>query len=1140
MINKTTTMMMMIAIVVMTGIVIGQSQISEYRSAVQGDSVHVGWVSGLLGTEQTFAASDCEVKFIGDKQGEPDTKLKVLDTDPNEPSPEKGAKPKVATYLHAEVGEKIGSFSYELKCKDIRGFGVLTVHQKGALIVDDSARIHLELSPETANKTSYYMIKGVQGDNLKAEIQTQSDKDYFNEFIGKFRYFKFYKRNPEGVVERILPKNFHKILPIRELNYRKARGLIDSKDLSIGLAVVHSDGRKVSYFNLESDADLGRIYVHIGDKIIDLKKTYELTHCFPVLKSGVLLRYYCTYESSEVGDALVYYDLSSTNEVLDALYFTDFKSIIAAKPMADDRTCLLVQTDASNREVICMDASKGFNKTKDNEVSYYRGSQLRLDRNEDCSMNFSRIDPDDFRFDEAAVFDCKNGTALASFVLGEKEVVETRSFLMIGKDVTPLCVNDRELAYLTDKNRSLVLQGGFNSPGQKIIHRLEAETTKISKIHCSQDSILILMDSSKKTHLLDIRRGDRNASLTRVNTFLDLPDRQTHMKVSSAHTAVLYSINKRGELTDIAEYNSFLGLIKLVNHQYTNPGSHQAVLVFSNNKTQKQISLQTDIVAEDVVTVEKKKILKDLTPGKEYDLREYFEIKGQVYVIEVVAPHPVSKNIYWYPDQIDFQNSKNDTASSARFLIEGRFVNTADRTVTNEDGSQVKIQGDLLNPSRYLGTLLLDQPLAIVAKQDGDKAFVQGWFIGKEGSVQNTSPIKLSCATSEGFLRDVREKRVGEKSFVVFYDKDGKGIGLEVEFDTHEKSYRFVSPEKVEIFDWIPENQVSKYLIKEVLPESGQDLTSCAHFTLEGGEIPSKWTYPVCNVTGGNSGSISIRNISVSNDSRTTFDLFNYPSKDSGLSVITWWRVRSNLVNKEGAAVHPAQFEYTVTLIRRFEGLKHHTISDIFVIDNSTVVVSKIESGDKKGIYEVYYGSSGNRPVIKARLPDQSETANTIDIRFLKVGGKLRRIFSRYNSDLNNMADVVFKSARLKLSNHTATVQVQNPFDIRFNKQTTLKSVFLYLEKYYPDDGKTDEDDKPKPKPEPEPPGPKEETRRSRLWYIAGIIVLIVFVGGLDLYFRKRHNEQLSDKSDIDRPMIGKPKKSMVKGNDTSSSINEL
>lgn len=1118
-----------------------QKQIPAYESAVVGDVLNIGKVSELLGTEQTFSASDCKASIDLSKDFQTDAKLKIHDTDPNEPEPKSGAKPKIPTFLLLETGTKSGTFSYELICRDVKGIGLLTIQDKGSLKVDDSARIHLELSPENASKTAYYLLQGIQGDNIQTSIESKSDLGYFNEFIGKFRYFKFYQKNEAGVVERIFPKNFHKILPIRELNYRKANGLIDNKDLAIGIAVVHKDGLQVSFFDLESDKDLGRIYVHIGDKSIDVQKSYELKHCFPVLNKGVLLRYFCNYESSKEGDAIMYYDLSSTNEKLEPFYFKDAKSILAAKPMADGRTCLLVDSADKSRNVICMDASKGFNKTSENQDSYYKGESIVLDRGENCMLNFSKIDPNDFRFDEAALFQCDGGQAFASFVISSSEKAETRSFMMLSKDITPLCADDREIAYLTESNKTLVLQGGFNSPGQMIRHPLGIETTSISKIHCAQDSILILLDSKKKTYLLDIRRCDRHSSVTRVATFMDLPDRQTHMKVANSHTAVLYSVNKYGDLVDIAEYNSYLGLIKLINHNYADPKSHEAVLIFKNEKGEKQVRIQTDVVAENVISVEIVKIMKELTPGKKYDLREYFKINGQVYNIEVIAPHPSSRNVYWLPDKINFEDSKNDTASAARFVIDGMFINTADRTITKDDGKELKLTGDLLNPSRYMGTLKLNHSLAIIGKQDADIAYVQGWFVDRKGDVQSTEITKLGWSTGARFLQGVRQHSADGIEYALFYYKDNKGIGLEVEYDKESETYKFRNPEKPKEVDWTLENQLSRYELKEVKPADSHQLSSCAHFTLAGGEIPAEWTYAVCNVTGGSSNRISIRNISAVTSGEVTFDLFNYPSKESGLSMVSWWQVKSNLIDEHGDAVHPAQFEYSLQLLRRFNGLKGHEILKVFTIDESTVVITQIEEGDKKGLYEVYYGSAGDRPVIVQRFSKEIDQPDMHKIEFMKVGGKLKRVFSRYDRDLNNMANVIFKGATLRLSNHTATVQVQNPFDLKFNGQFNLKSVFLYLDKYYRDDGKTDEDDNPKPKPEPEPPAPEEGTRRSRLWYVAGILLLIAIVGSLDLYLRKRSNAE-KDESESSKPLVERQKKSMidVPNNDNSSSVHEL
>lgn len=75
---------------------------------------------------------------------------------------------------------------------------------------------------------------------------------------------------------------------------------------------------------------------------------------------------------------------------------------------------------------------------------------------------------------------------------------------------------------------------------------------------------------------------------------------------------------------------------------------------------------------------------------------------GEVRKIE---SDPQVHTVYWWPDQVGFINSRNGTSSASRFTVGDVFVDTQDKTYTTSRGDVVRIEGAVLNPSKYLGNV---------------------------------------------------------------------------------------------------------------------------------------------------------------------------------------------------------------------------------------------------------------------------------------------------------------------------------------------------------------------------------------------------------------------------------------------------
>lgn len=1124
-----------------------QTHFATYRAAVTGDVINIGPIDHLF-NGKSYSVRECQVHFQ-DQQAVGTSTIQVLDTDPNERADKDGVKPMVPAYVLASLGNVSGAFSYILRCGDDAGNGLIRVAQPGTFNIGDSAFVHLTFNNETvANKTQYVVFQGVEGDNVSVSVDSKSEDSYFGDFIGKIHDLRFYVQTEDGLSEESAT-DFIKILPIREPNVFGRSGLIDGKDVTGTIAAILDDETTVKYYELQSDKNLGLVYVYSGEKKLKHDESHSLTHCFPALKDGNIVSYFCLFENAKKTDDIIYYDLFSTNERLEVQKFSDVKSILAAKPMiADGRTCLLAVNKDDSRNVLCFDATHGFSKTDANKDTYFFSKTVKTHvNNEDCVLTFDKTDPTDFRFDDAAVFECPSKTRVfASFDLKttyqtDSVISDVRSYMVLEAGQTPLCANDDELAYLTDKNTTLVFRGGKNRPGELIRIPLKVETTSIGKIHCGKDNIIILLESKKNTYLLDIHRGFRGDSFTRINSFIHLKDKQETMKVSTLNSAILYGQNKKGFLIDVIQYNKFLGLLRVVNKADTSIGNHKIDLVITNGKEKRKITYITELVADNSLVIEPTgKAFKDLKPDSNYKLRDYFKVQGQISSIE---SNPRVHSVYWWPDTVVFVNQKNGTSGASRFALGDVFVDTGDRTYTRKDGDIVKLEGDVLNPSRFLGNVNVDgKDVAFIIKNDGDTEYAQGWFLNRNGVVHGTEPVKLVGSFRDEGYRTPRVLVVGKDKHIGFYSHDGKFSGVKYRINPDDDSFAFVDTSSQTEGRWGDDLAIGDYIIKP----SGRDagVSSCAHFKVEGGDLDYSQAYSLCNITGGSSEKVIIRNLTTNPQAGTvSFDVINYPSESFGVNSITWWRIDSNLIGPDGRPVGSADFTYNATLKRKLVGLRDTDISKIYDFGDKIVILSSKEVNGERELYETYYGPAGDSPYSHYRYSTNKADWRWYNLDFIKVDNKIKRVYTNIDRNFNNVADIYFQEATLHLSKHVATDHVKEPFDLKFNDRIKIPSVLLSLDKYYADDHKTDDDDikPPGPGPTPDPHRPDHHQRRSRLWIILGILLLIILIGAADLYLRRRSAlAEAEAEQDRDKPRVVKKKKTGKNEGDISSSINEL
>ena len=1104
---------LLVICMLLLGSVEAKRYFETYKGAVTGEVVNLGAVSYLLDGSKDYAKGDCEAAFLNlDAAG--NSTLELADKDLNDPDSKAGSR---EVYVVATLKSKSGNLSYKLKCSDKSGVGIIEVHDPNELIVSSDSSIQMELTADKADRTQYAFLRGIQGNKISETIKQSDKSSYFEAYLGGLSNLKFYERKDDGSLLEVKTSNFGKILPIKELDSEN-EGVQSERDISSTIAVIQGDGATVSFYDLENDLKLGRVYVHTGNKAIGAGKDYTLGHCFPALRNNTLTNYYCIYESSDPKKQLPikYFDVTAEDDNLESRDLSGVSSVIAAKPMSDGkRICLLVLDVNQNRKMICLDARKSLGKTADNEDTYFTGKSFKIKvEDQECEMDINKIDPSDFRFDDAAVFVCKSSSYLASFSLGnsidEKDPLPlgVNSIKKIESDVTPLCASIDEIVYLTDKNTTLVLEGGFSNPGQLIRVPLGIETSSINKIHCAYESILLTLQSKKNTYLLDITRGNRRDSITRVKRIVNLGESQTHMKVATSKSAILYSIDKKGLISNLVLYQSFFGFVKISNKDQTTPSEHKMIIEISGEGGSqiKQLTVVTNILPSTEFSVKSTKIMENLKPGSEYELRNYFDIDGQVTNINVLYPEPKPRNMFWLADEVRFFNSINGTSYGSKFVIEGVFVDTEHRKYNDADGKMIDLEGDILFPSRHLGIIEIEQPIAFIAKREEGVVYVQGIYLDKDRKVQNTDAVKLFESVDSNFIRPPRLAKIDGKLSLVFYQgtkgKTTTGIAVNYKY-SKEIGFQFIELDSQKKVDWNEPNSVNGYTVSS-LPKQTSSLSPCAHLEVTGEDVTEKTVYDLCGITGGSSRKIGIYNLSTTYDGKTHFEVINYPENNSGSSSLTWWIITSNLFGEDGAPVNPSEFKYDSKLVRRFDGLEHHNIAKIYNLDEKAVVVADDTEDKSEILYEIYFGARGNSPYYSRRVNDLTTAINEYSLKFAVVGKTVKRIYVNHAKDFSNVADVEFRDSRLRLSKHAATVHMKRPFTLMFNNVLEVREVIVELDKFYEDDGKTDEDDDNRD-PEEDPTNLQSDKPKTRLWSILAILGMIFIVGAVDLCLRRRN-----------------------------------
>lgn len=1110
-----------------------------YHGAVVGETVHLGFVSKLLGSARTYSKSDCHAQFL-DQKAAGDSSLEVRDSN-------NGAE--ASTFLVGTFKTATGDLAYELKCGEEYGVGSITVSPAKSILVSPEANVYLDLTQDQAAKDQFVFVHGVEGNNLAVQLEGKDTSNYFEATFGGLSNLVLYEKSDDGSVAPIKVPGFSKILQIREWNSNK-EGVLQDSDLASTLALVSSDETTISYFDLESSKDKGRVYVHAGNKQIAAGKGYALSHCFPVIKNGQTTNFYCVFQvGAKAKGPIVYYDILSTEDELVRKEFSGVSSILAVSPMQNGRTAFLALDDKQERKILSFDASSGFERTKENEDTYFSGKVIKISLNdEECTLNINGIQPADFRFGEASVFVCKASQVLATFDLDNSfdapnpSPVQLRSFQIIDTKVdVPLCASDEEFITLEDRNTTLVFRGGKNSPGSEIRYPLGIESSAVHNVHCGGDSALVFFASKKKSYLLDINRGSKRDSITRVNSIEDISSRPATMEVTSSHSVVFYEFNKKRAETTLSQYNGFLGLVRITSKSDTNAGDHTLKVVVTDGTQRKEFAFKTSIEAEEKFSVAKNKPLEGFVPGKEYYLRDYLTIEGQVSSVAVVKPE-TTRNIFWHADEVVFVNSQNGTSKGSKFTIGDYFVDLETVSYVNKDGATKKLDSTVLPEARYLGVLQLEMPVAMIAVRADSRLSVQALFIGANGEIQVSKVVKLVEEVDSDFAHRPHLATVNGKPSVVFFksseDDEDKGIAVEYKFDKAQASFLFVNQDNQKVVDWSSSGSIGGYNIKPVESDETSNLSSCVQFKVSGESLPASKHYYICGVTGGSSERVEFTNIRRESDGSVKFYLINYPSSKTSRA-ISWWEITSNLLGQDGTPVAPSQFTPTTKLVRKFNGLKNHKVKKVFNLGNFAVALSEVEEKGIKNLYESYFGTRGSKPYYIRKINDVSSHLSDYDLHFSVVRGVAKRIYTNFARNFNNVADLQFKDARVRLSKHLATVHVINPFTLQFNNEVKIQDLAVKLDKHYDDDGKTDEDDE-KTDPEDDPSKPFKR-RKSRLWLILGILALILVVGAVDLFLRRRSAyAEAESKLDHENPKVVKKKHGADVKDELKASLTEM
>jgi len=1087
-------------------------ELGEFRGYPR-ESLNLGRVGMLLMTESVYLAKDCKVVILGQASTPSGVGLAVMDTDPNEQPPAGQVRVKVPTYLLATTGINPGEWGFKLTCADITGIGIFRVLSTDWISASEWANVSLYVNRKQEEVT-FLPLDNFEGQNLSMKIAGSSDPAWILQ--SRLSSLKFYENDDMGVLRPVSTKTFEKILSLREHRWDRPDRLTSLEDLSSVIAVVETQGLSVGYYELEHSQSLGLVYVFTGRKYMDPGKNKKLSHCFPTVRKGKVINYYCLFEELDAKKPgpIVYFDLASTNEQLEGRVFGDVRAVLASEPMwSEDKTCLLAIGLDGKRKILCMDATRGLGQIEYNLDGYFLGNRVKINIGEECTLDAADLDEEEFRFPSSAVFTCSSGKRVAAAVrmvpsvdAKDPPAWKVTTVREISENIDVLCVDDEDVV-LYD-GQTMTVMGGKTRPGENIKIAINGP---VQNVHCLHNHILMI-GGGKKPVLLDVARRIWHRVARRLIASVPLPPGSEKLKVAMGYMPVVYSINKRDEVEGTMMYIPVAGLLSLVR------GDHRYSLVLTNGNTSVPVEVNVQRGREERLEVRKIRSLSEAVPGEVYNLRDYFKVSGQIYSLDY---SPRVHSVYMYADRVSLENTYTHKAEGSQFAVEDCFVDSLERVWTDGQGKVHRLEGKILQPSRYIGTVQTDIPLGLTGHIESGGLLVQGYYVDRTGTVRTTDIIKLGGDFSAELFQSPQVERGRGQGKIRIYWRAGMSREIDYQYTPEDKmiTIRAGSEEA----QWRDPDRIGIYRLAVVEEHDNERINPCVHIRAEGGDLDIPLIYPICGITGGWVNRVQLFNLTNSTDG-VEFELLVQPSRESGNEILTWWKIYTNL-RENNAWVSKDRLIVRTERLGELGGLAYHIVRSVQRVGAGICVLSEYRdntAGGGVGLYESYYLPPSIYPLLMQRFSDDRTDWDKYELRIESSKSSIKRVFANHQNNSATVSDVLFFPSQIRLSKHTATIHVKYPFTLDFNRGSHIESnFFIDLKQYYPDDGKTDDDDvRPNPKPVPDDgkdPDSKKSGRSSRLWFIWGIILLIFFIGGLDLYLRRHkhlHDHSHSDISD--------------------------
>ena len=972
--------------------------------------------------------------------------------------------------------------------------------------------------------SEYLLIANTGTENLTATAGAISD--YHSTFLSSSRSLNL--TNSSG--SEVALSKFKNVFILNSMARSKTSTVLSKTDIESTVLGVSSDGSTFSYFKQNDSPSTGFYYAIFKEVNVTIPEGYAFDRClsFSDREDSKLQNLYCFYidNAKSPTKEVLYADFSNPDAANIQLSKIDgIKRVYVGSSMVrDGRQCFLYEAYAGGKSFACVDGKKGLSRNKDNELVYYFNKQIRISAlNETCFISADTIDIEDARFLDVPVFTCaKANKKIAAIVevppTGDKdEVSKYSSFTVVDESLEFLCIGNDYATYYDATGGSIVskaLESSKSKPGEVLNVTLDVADGVLVQARCGKDNIFSIIESGKKKKVeifVDVStpQVDSASSSARLLASQYNPQAYTGLSYSYGTSALIYSVAKDGSISGIMEYNRFVGLLRLFNSDVSKTGTYSSTLKLTDGTETNLWTVQTAVINEGedfTISKEQKKPFKDLAPGHTYKLREYFDITGKVKSIEST---PKVHSIYWLPDQVLLENEKKGSAASAVFSIDNVFVNTFDKTYLEKDGNQLKkLTGEVLSPARLLGVLDLDVDLALVANWDEHSTHIQGWFINKDGVPKGTQVIETPLVINR--VRNPIAFTYQDKPVIAIFQDFTKAYFIEYFYDKLEKSYRLhlLSNE----LHNVPENFLDQtYGIVGV--KTSDAISSCVQVTVADWNRTNFRDYPICNVTSGFSNGAFVSNQRKNPDGTVSFDLLSQPSPRSHSNGINRYNVTGKLFEASGEPV--STFVYKIQQIGRLEGLQGHKIRSIQNVGDGIFVISSKESNGVVGLYENYFLGGDSSLSYQKKFTDDKTLFDHYDIHYYENGRRVKRIFDNFDTQKTSITDITYQESSLKLSNHTASAHTNNTFELRFNELTTLKPIQLALDKFYPDDGKTDDDDRKPTDDDDDDPKPNDKALPSRLWMIFGVLLILLIIGILDLYLRKR-----PQKTELDMKLV--------------------